>query len=171
MKLRSISIVSLWVVTASAALVSAYAQPAEGIRSFLPRFEQALSRFVNGDAALWKQIASHRDDHIIMGAWGAYEKGWAEASARYDWAAARFRPSAAQVKVEYLASGESGDLAYTISIERSAVQIIDQEKVAPMALRVTHLVRREDGAWKLIHRHADPIMAKTAPGATLQKSE
>jgi ketosteroid isomerase-like protein len=167
---RSISVVSLWILIASAALVRAYAQPAEGFQSFLPRFELALSRFVNGDPVLWKQIASHREDHIIMGAWGAHEKGWAETAARYDWAAARFRPSAAKVKVEYLATGESGDIAYSISIERSAVHIIGQEKVAPMALRVTHIFRREEGTWRLIHRHADPIMTKTAPSATLQKS-
>jgi hypothetical protein len=27
----------------------------------------------------------------------------------------------------------------------------------------------EDGEWKLIHRHADPLMEKTAPDAVLQR--
>jgi hypothetical protein len=37
-----------------------------------------------------------------MGGWGAYEKGWAEAEARYEWAAARFTESGASPTFEYL---------------------------------------------------------------------
>ena len=38
-----------------------------------------------------------------------------------------------------------------------------------MALRVTHVFRKEDGAWKLVHRQADPLIDKTAPATVLQK--
>src|SRR5688572_8109422 len=85
-------------------------------KAFLGRFEAATTRFLNGDAAQWKQIASHRDDVTLMGAWGAYEKSWGEVGPRYDWAVSRFVDSGARMQVEYLASGESGDLAYTIAI-------------------------------------------------------
>ena len=40
-------------------------------------------------------ICRDGDDVMIMGAWGAYEKGWAEVGPRYDWAAARFTDSGA----------------------------------------------------------------------------
>lgn len=139
------------------------------LQSFLPKFEEGISRFINGDPTLWKQNASRRDDVTIMGAWGAYEKGWKEAGPRYDWAAARFRESGAKVKVEYLSSGVSGDLAYTVAVERSEARLVDQDKPAPMALRVTLIFRKEDGVWKLVHRHADPLIDKTAPAAVLQK--
>jgi ketosteroid isomerase-like protein len=160
---------ALLLLSAAAASLSLAAdnQPA-ALRQFLVSFEDATSRFINGDAAAWKRLASHRDDVTIMGAWGAYEKSWREADARYDWAAARFRESGAKVNVEYLASEQSGDLAYTVAIERSTVRLVDQSKPAPMALRVTHVFRKEDGNWKLVHRHADPIIGKTAPSATLQ---
>ena len=49
------------------------------------------------------------------------------------------------------------------------MKLAGEERAAPMALRVTHAFRREDGAWKLILRHADPLVAKTATGAVLQK--
>jgi ketosteroid isomerase-like protein len=136
---------------------------------FLPKFEEGISRFINGDPALWKHNASKRDDATIMGAWGAYEKGWNELGQRYDWAAARFKDSGAKVNVEYVSSEVSGDLAYTVAIERSEVSVIGQDQPAAMALRVTHIFRKENGAWKLVHRHADPLMNKTAPGAVLEK--
>jgi hypothetical protein len=107
------------------------------LQAFLPTFEAGISRFINGDPTLWKRNASHREDVTIMGAWGACEKGWSEASPRYDWAAARMRESGAKVQVEYL------------------------------ALRVTQLFRREAGEWKMIHRHADPLIGKTAPATVL----
>jgi ketosteroid isomerase-like protein len=141
------------------------------LRKFVARFEAGVNDFINGDPTLWKQNASQHKDATIMGAWGAYEKGWSEAGPRYDWAAARFKPSGAKVQIEYLASGVSGDLAYTIAIERSNALIVDQQERAPMALRVTHLFRKENGQWKLLHRHADPLIAKTAPGAVLQQQE
>ena len=139
------------------------------LRAFLPQFEEGINRFINGDPALWKQQSSHRDDTTIMGAWGAYEKGWNEAGSRYDWAAARFKASGAKVKIEYISSGVSGDLAYTVAIERSEALVAGRDKPAAMALRVTHLFRKEDGAWKLVHRHADPLIDKTAPATVLQK--
>jgi ketosteroid isomerase-like protein len=73
------------------------------------------------------------------------------------------------VKVEHISSAVSGDLAYTVAIERSEALVTGQDKPTPMALRVTQVYRKEDGAWKLVHRHADPLINKTAPATVLQK--
>jgi ketosteroid isomerase-like protein len=142
---------------------------ASSLRAFLPQFEAGASRFINGDPVLWKQHASQGDDVTLFGGWGAYEQGWRQVGPRYDWAAARFGESGAEVQVEYLAWGASGGLAYTVAIERSEALIVGQDGPAPLVLRVTHIFREEDGAWKLVHRHADPLMDKTAPGAVLQR--
>jgi ketosteroid isomerase-like protein len=58
-------------------------------------------------------------------------------------------------RFELVAAGVGGDLAYTVGYEHTSVSI-DGEPVAPYILRVTHLYRREDGDWKIVHRHADP---------------
>ena len=139
------------------------------LRDFLASFEEGTERFMNGDVELWKANVSQRDDVMIMGAWGAYEKGWDDVSARYDWAGARFTDAEAELTVEYLTAVVDGDLAYTTAIERANVKLAGQEVAAPMALRVTHAFRREDGAWRLVLRHADPLVAKTAPDTVLQK--
>lgn len=47
--------------------------------------------------------------------------------------------------------------------------VVGQDKAAPMALRVTHIFRKEEGTWKLVHRHADPLIGKTAPAAVLRQ--
>ena len=138
-------------------------------KAFLTRFEEGTSRFINGDAGLWKENASHRDDVTLMGGWGTSERGWAEAGARYDWAAQRFEKSGATLKVEYLSSAVSGDLAYTVAIEQSEVRLVGQTAPAKMALRVSHVFRREDGAWRMIHRHADPLMSTTSADSVLKK--
>jgi ketosteroid isomerase-like protein len=138
-------------------------------KTFLPRFEQGLTDFINGDPTLWKQNVSQRDESIIIGGWGAFEKGWNDISARYDWAAARFRNSGAKVAPEYLVTVVSGDTAYTVTIERSVVLLVGQDKPAPMALRVTHIFRKDPNDWKLVLRHADPLMEKAAPATVLQK--
>ena len=53
-----------------------------------------------------------------------------------------------------LASGVSGDLAYTVAIERYMTSLRG-EPPAQQELRVTHIYRREQGQWRAIHRHAD----------------
>jgi hypothetical protein len=38
-----------------------------------------------------------------------------------------------------------------------------------VSLRVTTLFRREDGVWKVVHRHADPITAKRPPQSVIRE--
>ncbi len=65
--------------------------------------------------------------------------------------------------------GTGGDLAYTVWIERGQVRVAGRDDYAPLVIRVTHIFRRENGAWKLIHRHGDPLVEKTTATAVLQR--
>ena len=137
-------------------------------RAFLPEWEKAQSRFINGDPTLWKQHASHRDDATILGGFGGYgEKGWAAVGARYDWASSQYKGGGASVKVEYLSIVVGGDLAYTVGVERQeGARVGDQQSPGRRALRATQVFRREGDAWKLLHRHADPLVEKQVSPAT-----
>jgi ketosteroid isomerase-like protein len=136
-------------------------------KAFLLQWEKAQSSFINGDPTLWKQNASHRDDATILGAFGGYgEKGWSEVGARYDWASSQYKDGGATLKVEYINIGVSGDMGFTVAVERQeGARVGGQQKPTRRALRVTQIFRREDGAWKLLHRHADPLIEKKAPSA------
>jgi hypothetical protein len=46
-------------------------------------------------------------------------------------------------------------LAYVVGYERAASSI-GGGPVEPVTLRVTQVYRREEGEWRLVHRHADP---------------
>ena len=79
----------------------------------------------------------------------------------FDFLASQFSDCTAY-RFEAVAAGVSGDLAYTVGYEHSAVSI-DGAPVEPYSLRVTHVYRREDGAWKIVHRHGDAPPAGQRP--------
>jgi SnoaL-like domain len=62
---------------------------------------------------------------------------------------------------EVIAAGASDDLAYTVAYEHTTASI-GGGSPSTYALRVTTVFRREDGEWKVIHRHADSL---TSPAA------
>jgi ketosteroid isomerase-like protein len=151
----------------SAGIASGQAPRAAGdssFQAFLPQWETAQRRFINGDPALWKERASHEADITIFGAFGGREKGWAEVGPRNDWASSHFKDAGSRQTIEYLSVATSGDLAVTVSIERQVAQLVEQSKPTARNLRVTQVFRRERGAWKLLHRHADPLVERVPPG-------
>lgn len=168
--MRKALLLALWMATLAGCAQSRSDPDAAGeasLRAFMPLWEEATSRFINGDPTLWKENASHRDDATILGALGGFgEKGWDEIGARYDWASSQYRNAGATMTVEYLNIGVSGDLGFTVAIEHQegAVQG-DQGQPTRRALRVTQIFRNEHGTWKLLHRHADPLVEKRAPMA------
>jgi hypothetical protein len=56
---------------------------------------------------------------------------------------------------EVLAAGTSGDLGYVVAIEHSVAASYGGEP-EKYELRVTTILRREDGRWRVVHRHGDP---------------
>lgn len=140
-----------------------------GFKAFLVEWEAAQARFLEGDPAQWKQRASQGGDATIMGAFGGYEKGWKEVGPRYDWAAAQYKEKKARVKTEYLNVWVSGNMAFTVAIERQEEARSGGQGPVSRELRATQVFRREGSSWKLLHRHADPLTEKRAPSAPPQK--
>jgi ketosteroid isomerase-like protein len=129
----------------------------EGFQAALAQREQATRRFVNGDASALKALLAERDDVTFFGNFGGYERGWQQVAERLDWAALPFVEG--DVEIETLASGASGDLGYAVTLERGTIRTTAGE-TRRLELRVTLIFRREDGAWRLVHRHADPLRPK-----------
>jgi ketosteroid isomerase-like protein len=56
-------------------------------------------------------------------------------------------------RIELIAADVSGDLAYTVQREITSTSVRGQPR--DYVLRVTQVYRREDGQWKVVHRHGD----------------
>lgn len=125
-------------------------------RDYLARRREATAAFFNGDAGPWKAQALQTDDITMFGGYGGHEQGWQAVEERYTWAAAR--NAEGSVQSEIIACHVTPAMAYTVAIERGDVRPNDSAQFAPKALRVTEIFRREDMDWKLIHRHADPLV-------------
>lgn len=133
----------------------------EGLQQVVETLYATFDAFGEGNTGPLSALWSRDDDVTIFGGFGAYERGWAAVGPRLDWAASRF--SGVRMTYEPLGAGSSGDVGYAIGLERGEARLAGQDISSSLVLRVTHLFRREDGEWKIIHRHADPITTKTAP--------
>jgi ketosteroid isomerase-like protein len=63
---------------------------------------------------------------------------------------------------EIVAADVVGDMAYTAGYERTQASINGEPR--QYVLRVTQIYRREDGVWKVAHRHADTAPDSEGPG-------
>ncbi|MET0706132.1 MAG: DUF4440 domain-containing protein [Tardiphaga sp.] len=106
----------------------------------------------SGDPAPYIDCWAVSEDATLFGAWGPIEKGHDRLVETFRWVGGRFKSGA--LVPEDVVAFESGDLAYTVGFEHGEV-VVDKGAPAPMTIRVTHIYRRIDGEWCLIHRHAD----------------
>ena len=63
--------------------------------------------------------------------------------------------------IEVIAAAASDGLAYTVAFEHTTASVSGGAPAA-YVLRVTTVFRREDGEWKVVHRHADPLGSTNA---------
>ena len=59
--------------------------------------------------------------------------------------------------MENISTAVTAELAYILEIERYRARVGGAAELTPIVVRVTTVFRHEDGDWKVVHRHADPI--------------
>jgi ketosteroid isomerase-like protein len=123
---------------------------------FVSRCQQALGDLIEGRPEPFKALWLYADDVVIMGAFGGYERGWDQVSARLDWAAAGIKATGRAA--ENIVTVVGDDLAYTVDLEHMTRHAGDQPQ--PRTLRCTQVYRHENGQWKVILRHADELPRK-----------
>lgn len=120
----------------------------------MPRIRRAETALHNGDPGPRFEMWSHTDPVTVFGA--AFNPiGWAEVGPMFDTLASGFS-NCRSCEWEVVAADVGEDFAYLLAIERTTASVGGSEPKSYM-LRSTTIFRREDGEWKIVHRHADPL--------------
>jgi len=127
----------------------------------LPRQLAAEHALCRGDAGPRSGTWSQCDPVTLFGAGVSVRRGWNEVSGTFRWLADRFS-ELRDYEFELVAAGASGDLAYTVGFEHKTV-VVNGEPLT-YTLRVTHVYRRENGLWKIVHRHGDHVSRDEGAG-------
>jgi ketosteroid isomerase-like protein len=135
----------------------------ENFHKTLHRQREANEAMYHGDPEPFIALWSHEDPVSLFGAWGPCKTGWEELSRIFRWVGSRFSESH-DPSFDIEVAEVSGNLAYSVGHERAQVSI-DGGPMRPWNLRVTHVYRREEGDWKLIHRHGDFAPEDQGPAA------
>jgi ketosteroid isomerase-like protein len=118
---------------------------------------RALDAFMTRDTEPFKALFTRQDDATLANPFGGIARGWREIPTRLDTAAANYAEGEI-VSIETIATAATSDLGYTVEIERLRAKVGERGTVDSVALRTTSVLRREGNEWRLVHRHADPLV-------------
>jgi len=123
--------------------------------TILARQAEAEADLVQGDVEPRLKLWSRQEPLTVFGALGPNRFGWEELSRTFRWVADRFSTQrVTNFRWDVEVADVRGDLGYTVGYERFDVAE-DGSPVESVTLRVTHVYRRENGEWKIVHRHGD----------------
>lgn len=121
------------------------------VRNASEQFYAALNRMLNGDAGPLSEIWSHSATVTTMHPIGGRDAGWD--TVRKTWEEVARLASDGKVEITDQMIQASGDMAYELGVERGRTKFGGEE--IRIEQRVTNIYRREAGAWKIVHHHAD----------------
>jgi ketosteroid isomerase-like protein len=134
----------------------------------LEQYHLALDAIMKGSPDGYKNLYSRRDDVTLANPFGPPVRGWDEVAQTLERAASHYRDGEA-TGFENVATYITPALAYTVEMERCKAKVEGRDDVTPIAVRVTTIFRLEDGEWKVVHRHADPITAPQPAESVIQE--
>ena len=116
---------------------------------------KAASAYIRGDIRRYLTLIKHGDDYTLMPPYGGEPTHGFDAEEALETTPRMFRGGEADL--ELVESYASGNMAVLVAIERQHGEVAgmpDQD----WSLRVTLVFRREGSEWRLVHRHADPLV-------------
>lgn len=126
----------------------------ESFRKFLKEREKASQAYVGGDGEPLVKVSATKSPATFFSPGGDLTEGAKKIAARYKKDAEAFE-SADENKFKTLQMSADESIAFRVGLQKSVVTLKGKKKPVPMTLRVTEIFRRDDGDWKLVHRHAD----------------
>jgi ketosteroid isomerase-like protein len=139
-----------------------------------PNFDQvmernhaALDEFTRGNNKPLEELYSRRDDVTLGNPFGPFVRGFDEVAQTMERAATYYRDGKA-IGFDLVAMEVTPELAFIVEVERLSAKMGGSQEETPVSLRVTSIFRNEDGEWRLLHRHADPITSPRPAESVIQ---
>jgi ketosteroid isomerase-like protein len=133
------------------------AQPNDAaVADLIQRSEEQARLFNTGQMQRWYDFMRPVDDFTLMQPFGgAASHGFDGNPERLAEMGRHFRNGTAKVELE--ASYASNDLVVIVYVERQEIEVHGLP-MQDWSLRVTQVFRRDGADWRLVHRHADPLV-------------
>jgi ketosteroid isomerase-like protein len=140
----------------------------DDVDQLIEQFHLASGEFLKGNPKPTQELFSHREDVTLANPFGPPVRGWEQVAKVSEHAASQVRDGEF-VSAEIIEKNVTPELAYVVEIEQAKAKIGGSEDITPFALRVTMIFRPEEGTWKIVHRHADPITTAQPAESVIQE--
>jgi ketosteroid isomerase-like protein len=140
----------------------------EDVDELIEQFHLAQGEFLKGNPEPVKKLFSHTEDVSHASPYGPPVRGWDKVAKAIDHSSS-LRSDGELVGSEIVAKYVTTKLAYIVQIEQVKAKVGAREDITPFALRTTMIFRPEDGEWKVVHRHADPITTPQPAESVIQE--
>jgi ketosteroid isomerase-like protein len=127
----------------------------------------ALDAFAQGDHEPLEALWSRADDVTLGNPFGPFVRGFDHVVETMKRAAAFYRDGEAS-GFDLIAKYVGDDIAFLVEVERFNAKMGGRDDRTSVVLRCTSIFRREQGDWKLVHRHADPITSAREADSVIQ---
>ena len=140
----------------------------DDVDELIEQLQLAAGESVKGNPEPVKRLWSRREDVTLATPYGPPVRGWDKVAKSIEHAASLLRDGEF-VGSEIVAKYVTAELAYVVQLERAKAKVGAREDIAPIATRSTMIFRPEEGTWKMVHRHADPITTAQPTESVIQE--
>ncbi len=123
----------------------------------IQKYHLALDEFVKGNPEPMKLLFSIQEDITLANPFGGIRHGRQQVVEGLERAASFFKGGEA-TGFQTIAKHVTTNLASIIEVENYRAKAVGRQDFIPISIRVTSLFRPEDGIWRVVHRHADPLV-------------
>jgi ketosteroid isomerase-like protein len=141
------------------------------VRSVEETYAKANEALLKGDARTWSALAPLGKDFVLFSPFGGKPSRYADYTSDRIERMSRFFKNGS-FSQEVVQTFATDDMIVLATIERCNVEV-GGLPAQPWALRVTSVFKRQGSRWKLVHRHADPLVEdiSVAESAQLARGE
>jgi ketosteroid isomerase-like protein len=122
---------------------------------------QAHAHLMRGDIDAYRRSIELAPDFLLMDPFGGVPTGLPRSEEHWRRIGRYFR-GGRNSEFQPIRSYRSDDMIVLVANERTHVAV-GSLPAQDWALRVTLVFRRDEGVWRLVHRHADPLVEGISP--------